>query len=289
MITRLDDKNTDTIILVMQRLHVEDLAGVLLEDGGWVHLNLSAIAQADETVLIGPERYHLRRTGELLHPERENQTNLDDIRRNLGERAFNAQYLQQPVPPDGTIWQLGWFRTYHQPLEREPKDEIIQAWDTAQKCGVLNDYSVCTTWLVREDKSCYLLDVYRARLEFPALRRQVITLAGQWQAKYVCIEDASSGQSLLQDLNQSRAMPSGCYLQPIKPDLDKIERAEAASIAIEAGRVHLPTEAPWLANLKKEIRDFPRGHDDQVDSMAQLIHFVETRKIYATEFKVRWY
>ncbi|MDX3806108.1 MAG: phage terminase large subunit [Bosea sp. (in: a-proteobacteria)] len=288
VITRLDDKNTDTIVLVMQRLHVDDLAGVLLNEGGWVHLNLPAIAPADEKILIGPERYHLRRAGELLHPDREGQAVLDELKRNLGERAFCAQYLQEPVPPDGTIWQLSWFRTYGHLPERESTDEIIQSWDTAQKSGILNDYSVCTTWLVRSDKRCYLLDVYRARLGFPALRRQVIALAQHWGAQSVCIEDASSGQSLLQDLEQSCAMPSGSTLHAIKASRDKGERAEAASIAIEAGRIHLPAEAPWLALLKKEIRDFPRGHDDQVDSMAQLINFVEKRIIYATDIKVRW-
>lgn len=288
VITRLDDKNTDTIILVMQRLHVEDLAGVLLEEGGWTHLNLPAIAPADETILIGPNRYHVRRKGDLLHAEREGEEVLADLRRTLGERTFNAQYLQQPVAPDGTLWQLRWFASYALWPEQERGDQIIQSWDTAQKAGHNNDYSVCSTWRVRKDRTYYLLDIFRARLEFPELRRKIVAHARDWQANLVCIEDASSGQSLLQDLKKQNDLPSGCYLEAIRPARDKLERAEAASIAIESGRVFLPSEADWLPMLKKEIREFPRGHDDQIDSISQLISFIENRPVYAMEIKVRW-
>ena len=67
LVTRLNDKQTGPIIVVMQRLHEDDLAGHLLRQGGWNHLNMPAIAFEDETIELG-FRTHLRRSGDILHP-----------------------------------------------------------------------------------------------------------------------------------------------------------------------------------------------------------------------------
>ena len=67
----LDDKTTGAIVLVMQRLHEDDIAGKLLREGGWEHLNLPAIAEEDENVAIGPHTIHRRRKGDVLHQARE--------------------------------------------------------------------------------------------------------------------------------------------------------------------------------------------------------------------------
>lgn len=280
LITRLDDKRNDVIILVMQRLHVDDLAGVLLETGDWTHLNLPAIAQVDESIQIGGDTFYIRRKGELLHAAREGRAELAELEKTLGSRAFAAQYLQQPVAPDGTLIHWSWFKFFDEPPEREPEDEIVQSWDTANKAGLTNDYSVCTTWLVR-NKTYYLLDVYRGRLEFPSLRRKVIDHAFEWRADRLVIEDAASGEALLQEL--SHAPPGATWwVEPVRFDKDKVQRAEAASVAIENGQVFLPRNALWLADLLQEIRNFPRGaHDDQVDSISQFLAWIRTRIIYA--------
>jgi predicted phage terminase large subunit-like protein len=284
LITRLDDKRNDVIILVMQRLHVDDLAGVLLETGDWVHLNLPAIAQEDETIQIDNNVYHIRRKGDLLHAEREGAKELAELERTLGRRAFAAQYLQQPIAPDGTIIHWSWFKFFDWETlpERRPSDEIVQCWDTAAKAGLTNDYSVGTTWLIR-DGLYYLLDLYRDRLEFPDLRRKIIDYANQWKVDRVVIEDASSGEALLQDLGRSRPAGSTWWLEPFRFEKDKVLRAEAHSVPIEQGLVYLLRDAPWLEPLRQEIRMFPRGsHDDQVDSISQFLAWVRTRVIYAT-------
>lgn len=287
LITRLDDKRTDVIIVVMQRLHVDDLAGVLLESGDWTHLNLSAIAQADELIPIGDGAVHMRRKGELLHPEREGLVELKELEKTLGPRMFAAQYLQAPVAPDGTILRWSWFQFVDELPERLPTDEIVQSWDTANKAGLTNDYSACTTWLVR-DKTYFLLDVFRARLEFPELKRRVIEHARIWRADRLVIEDAASGQSLLQELTER---PAGAtwWAEPIRFDKDKVLRAETQAVAIENRQVFLPRNAPWLDDLRQEIRNFPRGpHDDQVDSISQFLAWVRTRVVYAKVIKIRF-
>lgn len=111
--SRLDDKRNDVIILVMQRLHPEDLVGhILAKDESWAHLNLPAIAEVYESIPISDEEYHLRRCGDLLQPVREPRAVLDELRRALGSFNFAAQYQQAPIPPEGEILKWGWFRTY---------------------------------------------------------------------------------------------------------------------------------------------------------------------------------
>lgn len=287
LVTRLDDKRNDCIILVMQRLHVDDLAGQLLESEDWVHLNLPAIATHDEAIEIGDGITHHRKAGDLLHPEREPREVLDRLRRELGDRGYEAQYQQEPVAPDGVILRWGWFRYAADDEELLPTDKIVQSWDTASKAGITNDYSVCTTWRMRGNQYL-LLDVYRARLEFPDLRRKVIAHAADWRANTVLIEDAASGQALLQDLRRNRPSGARWTLEATQPYGDKVARAEAVSVTVEGGQVSLIQGATYLSALRSEIINFPRGHDDQVDSLTQFLHWVGNRVVYPTKIKVIW-
>ena len=98
---RLNDKTNSLVIVVMQRLHVDDLTGHLLEQDGWTHLNLSAIATEDEWPsdfgLKGNEPF--RRKGEALHPGLETRDQLRELMLTIGAKPFMAQYQQQPYPP----------------------------------------------------------------------------------------------------------------------------------------------------------------------------------------------
>ncbi len=91
--SRLDSKKDDVIIIVMQRVHVDDLVGHLLEkNAGWVHLDLPAIADAVQAVPIGPDEFYHRQFGEILHPDREPLEVLEQIKAEMGTLAFSAQY-----------------------------------------------------------------------------------------------------------------------------------------------------------------------------------------------------
>lgn len=145
--------------------------------------------------------------------------------------------------------------------------------------GQANDYSVCTTWRTIK-KDYYLIDVFRARLQYPDLRRKVANLAARQGADTVLIEDAGPGMMLLQDLQ--RDTPNGMS-RPIgvKPEGSKADRMVAQSAKIEAGHVHLPREAEWLDSFLLELLGFPQGrHDDQVDSLSQFLKWASTRALY---------
>jgi predicted phage terminase large subunit-like protein len=272
--SRLDSKTEGAIVLIMQRLHVDDLVGHVLEKGTpWTQLDLPAIADAPQEIAIGPNKTYRREIGEILHPEREPRSVLDELRATMGSSVFSAQYQQMPVPPEGALIKKEWLRYYTESPDLRSGGRIVQSWDTASKANKKNDYSVCTTWL--EHKSDYfLLDVFRDRLEYPALRRRIIDHAKAGHADIVLIEDASSGTHLVQDLCDEG------IIRPIaiRPEREKIVRVEARCATIEAGHVWLPESAPWLDDFLSEVLSFPNGrYDDQVDSMTQFLTWVRDR------------
>jgi len=116
LLSRLDDKKTGAIILVMQRLHEDDLAGKLLREGGWRQLDLPAIADEDQDIAIGPDKVYHRRASDILHPARESLATLEQIKREMGSLAFSAQYRQRPVPLEGNLIRRQWLQwTDHAP------------------------------------------------------------------------------------------------------------------------------------------------------------------------------
>lgn len=270
LISRLNDKQRGAIVVVMQRLHEDDLSGHLLEAGGWRHCVLPAIATEDASFVLPHGVYH-RRQGELLQPQRENEEALKRIKAAMGSAVFSAQYQQQPIPAEGNFIKRAWFRQY----ETEPtvlSRHVIQSWDTAMSMGSAADWSVGTTWLIHRS-NYYLLDVARGRWEYPQLRRVIVERAARFKPRTILIEEAGSGKSVLQDLLNSR--PPG-MIRPIgvKPVGDKRDRMGSVSHKIEAGQVLLPREAPWLADFLTEILAFPNGrHDDQVDSASQALSY----------------
>jgi hypothetical protein len=189
LVSRLNDKENGPIVVVMQRLHEDDLAGHLLGQGGWQHLDLPAIAVEDTVIPIGSGKQIIRRPGDLLHAERESKDALDRLKAEIGSLKFSAQYQQRPVPTAGNLIQRHWFRTYDRLPDRRPADRVAQSWDVAMMTGEANDFSVCTTWrMVGLDH--YLIDVFRARLQYPDLRRQIADLAARHGAETILIENA---------------------------------------------------------------------------------------------------
>jgi hypothetical protein len=124
--------------VVMQRLHLDDLVGHLLEQEGWTPLNLPAIAESEFRIPLGPGRYHLRRVGDLLHPEREPREVLDEFKRSMGSLDFAAQYQQEPVAEGGNLIKWNWLQFYDEPPGRTPDDRIIVSWDTAMSSRELS-------------------------------------------------------------------------------------------------------------------------------------------------------
>ena len=268
LMSRLDDKRTGAILIVMQRVHMDDLTGFVqsLSDD-WTVLSLPAVAEIDEDIPISRKDLYHRKAGEALSPEREPLAVLEALKRQLGSDAFSAQYQQAPVPPGGAMVKRRWVKRYEElPLASE-RFLTLQSWDTASKGGPDNDWSVCTTWIVTRDKCWYLLDVWRKRVDYPELKAAVQTLTVRFRAQRILVEDTGAGTSLVQEL---RAKVSGIIA--VRPDRDKVSRMAVVSAKFEAGQVLLPERAPWLADLEVELFAFPGSrHDDQCDSISQAL------------------
>jgi len=269
LLSRLDDKRTGAIVIVMQRVHMDDLTGFLLSQSDeWEVLSLPAIAEADEVIPVWGGQTHRRRSGEALSADREPLHVLEGLKGQIGSDAFFAQYQQMPVPPGGAMIKRHWIRRYSTPPQRESVLQIIQSWDTAMKGGPDNDYSVCTTWAQTRDCRMYLLNVWRGRVDYPTLKAKVLALNEEWRPSTILIEETGTAIGLIDELRYH------CYgLIGVKPDRDKAARMAMASAKFEAGNVYLPESAAWLADLEAELFAFPGSrHDDQCDSISQALN-----------------
>jgi predicted phage terminase large subunit-like protein len=264
--SRLDDPQNGTIIIVMQRVHIDDLTGYVLSgQEDWEVLSLPAIAESKQEVVVGENTRRMLQPGELIFPERMPEDHLETLRLELGSDVFAAQYQQTPVPPGGAMIKRAWVRQYTDPPAKPLR--IFQSWDTALKGGPDNDWSVCTTWAEMWDFRWYLLHVWRERVNYPNLKAKVIELARTWKASQVLIEEAGTAIALLDELKYQVRGLTG-----IKPDMPKEARMSAVSAKFEAGQVFFPERASWLPELEAELFTFPGGrHDDQVDAISQAL------------------
>ncbi|MEZ5690813.1 MAG: phage terminase large subunit [Rickettsiales bacterium] len=268
--TRLNDKKNGVIVLVMQRLHCDDLSGYLLEKGGWEHLCLPAVSMRSKKYDFGNVT-KLFTEGELLHYGREDASLIERARIELGSQAFAAQYQQNPKPEEGEMVKKDWLLRYDEIPENI--ESIVQSWDTAIKSGEHNDASVCLTFIEVDGRS-YLTDSIVKRIEYPDLKRLFYQQAEKHQPNTILLEDKASGQQLLQDIGRESHLP----VIGIKPKSDKITRFAAISAMIEAGKLILPNRATWLTDFESELLSFPKGrHDDQVDALTQYLDWKRMR------------
>jgi predicted phage terminase large subunit-like protein len=167
--TRLNDKKSGVIVVVMQRLHERDLTGHLLEQGGWEHLKLPGVARERAIICfrepLPPERsagliaaaedavpeplpphvqeadtahVYVREEGDILHPDREGPEEIADAKRRLGSYGYAGQYDQDPSPAEGGIIKRWWWRWWQPrgaklpPVRVRKADGTWQEWEPVE-------------------------------------------------------------------------------------------------------------------------------------------------------------
>jgi predicted phage terminase large subunit-like protein len=250
----------------MQRLHVDDLSGLLIEQG-WPSLAIPAVATEPVEYPISDSEIYRRPVGELLQPDRDSAEAVEDLKREVGSRIFASQYQQCPTPPDGNMVKSSWLGRYEATRAGQRFRRIVLSCDPAGKAGLHNDYTAIVIVGI-DDKRLHVLQVARGHWTVLAMRDQIRSLAAQWQADLVLVEDTSSGMGLIQLLKeQSRTSVVGRH-----PKSDKETRMLRHQGKFEAMRILLPTEAVWLADFESELLAFPNGrYDDQVDALLQVL------------------
>ena len=274
VLTRLDNPTSGTMVIVMQRLHVDDLSGAVLGQGGWDHLSLPAIAPEDRIIDRGRGKSFTWRQGEPLHSARLPLSELDRLKAAIGSAAFSAQYLQAPIPAEGAMLKKTWLKFVDVIPTRRSGDIVIQSWDTALKAKDSNDYSVGLTFLKLGPNEVYLIDIVRSRMEFPELMERVVREASNQSPKAILIEDHGSGTSLIQFVK-----PKVPGVIGISHQSDKETRMYAATPLLEGELLYLPKSAPWLDDFLDEYLAFPNGkHDDQMDALSQFLNWHSERQ-----------
>lgn len=304
-VSRLNNSVDDVMILVMQRLHEEDVTGMLLAQGGWEHICLPAVNDTRRTFSIGRGRTKTWELGELLDPVRLSQEVLDQKKVGMNTYAFAGQFLQRPVPEGGGIikhhhWQ------YWEGKEPPKTTDIIQVYDTAYTEKTQNDYCARTTWGIFTsddgEDNIILLEMMNERLEFPDLRSRAKESYKRFTKKngdvpLVLIEEKSAGMPLIQEMRLA-----GMRVKGIKRNAhsgDKVSRAHNVTHIFESGRVWVPCNGvevdgkmvysprPFAQEVIDNCAAFPFGtHDDLVDTVVDAIAFLRRRhEIYAEDDK----
>jgi predicted phage terminase large subunit-like protein len=272
LMTRPDDKQAARIMVVMQRIHVDDLVGHLLEtEAGYEVLSLPAVAQSTISYDLGGGRTHVREKGDLLHPAHEPAEVLREIKKSMGSMLFSAQYQQAPEPAGGKIIKRKMLK-YYSSVERRPTDRIVMSWDIALSEQEAGDYSACVVLLNRGD-SYYVHEVIRGKFPFDRLKEKIIEVKQRYGKVPLLIEESPISHGLIQSLREKHI-----NVVDIKPDRDKQSRLISQIDLFEGGSIALPKDAPWLDAFVSELLSFPGRHDDQVDALSQGLAWRRERK-----------
>jgi len=292
MSTRLNDPKSGARVIIQQRVHKDDLAGHVIEQGGYVHLCLPAEYEPWNkcTTSIGWEDPRTQ-PGELLWPKRFGQPEIDNLKLTLGSYGAAAQLQQRPAPAGGGIVKDHWWRYWrpkgvmlspvpvrmpdgsiaHIDAVESPEsfDQQVQSWDMAFKDLTTSDFCVGQVW-GRRGADSFLLDQVRARLDFPSTLESLRALTSKWPlAAEKLVEDKANGTAVIATLKHEI---SG--LIDVNPEGGKQARAASVSPQIESGNVYLPHPAlqPWVHEYITEWGMFPKGaNDDQVDATSQAL------------------
>lgn len=237
------------IIVIMQRLHEEDLAGWLLDGGNgeqWEQLELSAI-QPDGTALW-PAKH-----------------TIEDLNRMelAAPYVFSGQYRQRPSPPAG-----GFFKPDNiEIVDALPADIIrqVRAWDLASSENE-GDYTVGVRQAKSNDGYTYIVDVQRGQLGPDGVEKRIKQTA-ELDGKSVSIRlPQDPGQAGKAQAKNFITKLAGFNVKAETVSGDKITRAQPFAAQVNVGNVKM-LRGDWNKAFIEELRNFPNGkHDDQVDA-----------------------
>lgn len=307
--TRMNDPAASAIVVIMQRVHEEDVSGVILAE------------QLGYECLMLPMRYDARRhfvtaigfqdprgvdadgdllpiedcDGVLLDPLRFPEPVVAALERDLGPYAAASQLQQEPAPRGGGILQRDWWKLYPDeapgenpeqfgddgralnPLRYPPLEYILASVDTAYTEKEENDWSACTVWGVWREAQhgrsrLILMEAWRVHLESHALVEKLIETCRKRRVDCLLIEAKANGLTIVQEV--ARLVSTGEWtVLPVNPKGDKVGRANAVVPLFAGGVVYAPNR-PWAQMVIDECAVFPKAkHDDLVDSTTQaLLH-----------------
>lgn len=291
--TRLTDPKTSAIVVIMQRVHEEDVSGYILEhDLDYTHLMLPMEFDPQRKCITyrpnGDVLFEDPRTepNELLFPQRFPDWVIERDKKVLGPYASAGQFQQIPVPRGGGIIKREWWQVWppeeyqedpNTPLRYPAMDYIIMSCDTAYTSKQENDFSACVVlgvFKLRGVPKIMLMEAWQERLEFHDLVQKIIKTAKKRKVDAVLLEAKASGLSVKQEIVRLCGEQE-FSVHPINPGAqDKVARAHAIVPLFAAGCIYAP-EKQWAENVITEVAKFPKGaHDDMCDSLTQGVSYL---------------
>jgi predicted phage terminase large subunit-like protein len=303
--SRLATENTP-IVVIMQRVHEDDLTGYLLNGGShesWHHVNIPAdipehLPKYPPAWKCGIPIPHNLPPGPCWE-YKHNTTELATLKR-ANSFVWASQYQQNPTSIDATVFSREWFGRF---IDFDPVENCVVLAsgrrvqirfkkvfaDTAMKTGQHNDFSVFQHWGRGEDGKIYLLEQVRGKWDavdleskFKKFLSRLVYVPGvnNMSPRAICVEDKASGTGLIQSLNRKVGFDDDLKGLPkitgIQRNKDKVSRALSAAPEIEKGLVVLPETAYWLEEFLAEVASFSvamtHSHDDQIDPMLDAVH-----------------
>lgn len=243
--------NTDStpIIVIMQRLHEDDLSGFLLNGGSgekWEHLCLPALNEFNEP----------------LYPHKHTREQLEAIRQ-ADRYTFAGQYQQTPSPEEGGEWKKDWFKIVKR--SSVPKLRWNVYVDGAYTKNTANDPT--GIMIAAEHNNClYILSSIDKYMEMPELIKflPIHIAASNEDIAITKVEPKASGKTIVQ-LIRSQTKVNITEIKSAFVNASKIECARLASPYIESGRVYL-IEGQWNESFIQQVTMFPNAkHDEHVD------------------------
>ena len=271
LLSRLNNSDVP-IINIQQRLHLEDLSGILEKKYGFKTL----------------KRPLIDKTGKCLLPSQYTPDRIKELQ--INNYMFVSQYQQEPIILGGAVIRREWFKFYDVSKEYKYKKIIIAA-DTAMTVKENSDFTCFIVGGVTETNHLHILQILHGRYEYPELKRQAINLYNAWQrtdrtsASAFYIEDRASGIQLIQDFRAS-ALP----VISVEVTKDKLARVEEILEYLANGFVMLPdselygNNPEFLAECEAFTRDMSHSKDDMVDSLVHLVNnTIAKRKVSILE------
>lgn len=245
------------VAILHTRWSPADLIGRLITD-------MAANPQADQYEVV--EFPAILPSGRALWPEMWPLEKLERTRASMPAFQWSAQYQQQPTSEEGAIIAREKWRRWER--EKPPKtDWLLMSIDTAYTVQTRSDYSACTLWGVFHNEDgepgIILINAWRAKMEFPELKRRVMIDNEKWRPDGIIIEAKAAGYPLIQEMRRS-----GIPVQAYTPSRgnDKMARLNAVSDLFESSMVWAP-RGKWADEVIEEVAQFPAGaHDDYVDT-----------------------
>lgn len=271
--TRLNNPKTGAFIIIMQRLHENDLTGYILsEDLGYTHLCLPAEAP-ERTVITFPisKKQVIREEGDILNPQRFDHEVIDSLKKSMGSLQYAGQFQQVPAPAEGVIFKREWLHNFYSD-GAAPSTQDIQSWDMAFTKSE-GSAKVAGFVMGRKGADIYIKDLVNDKMTFTESVAAVRTLSGKWpRVRAKVVENKANGPAIVDLLKKE--IPG---MVEFNPKGSKDERAISVTPYFEAGNIHFPDPKthPWVDDLIRDLLMFPKGtYKDTTDALVQGILYL---------------